>query len=83
MNYTIILSSKEMKFYENGNLINTITNTIGLTTTNNLRLLAAYYSSQNATNLKMYNFMVYERELTQTEIQNNFQIDQQRFQIET
>ena len=63
-----------MKFYENGTLVNTMANSIGLATSNNLRLLADYYTNQNATNLKIYNFMVYDRALTQTEIQTNYNV---------
>ena len=57
-----------------GTLVNTMANSIGLATSNNLRLLADYYTNQNATNLKMYNFMVYDRALTQTEIQTNYNV---------
>ena len=77
--YAVTLSTSEMKFYENGELKETLSNTIGLTTTNNLRVLAAYYSSQNATNLKMYNFMVYNRALTDSEITQNYQIDKSKY----
>lgn len=70
--YTVTLTASEMKFYENGTLVNTMSNSIGLATSNNLRLLANYYANQNATNLKMYNFMVYDRALTQDEIQTNY-----------
>ena len=73
-NYVITLSKNEMKFYKNGNLINETDNTIGLTTSNNLRLLSNYNSNQNATNLKMYNFMVYDRALTEEEIKKNYNI---------
>ena len=73
-NYTVTLTASEMKFYENGTLVNTMANSIGLATSNNLRLLADYYTNQNATNLKMYNFMVYDRALTQTEIQTNYNV---------
>lgn len=79
--YTVTLSSNEMKFYENGELVTSVPNTTGLATTNNLRILAAYYYDQNATNLKMYNFMVYDRALNQSEIQQNFQIIQKRFNV--
>lgn len=81
--YTLTLSNTEMKFYCNGNLIYNTANTVGLKTSNDLRLLAAYNSSQNSTNLKMYNFMVYNRALTESEVQTNFQVDQQRFEINT
>ena len=74
-NYAVTLSSTEIKLYVNGALTNTTTNTIGLKTSNNLRILSAYYSSQNATNLKMYNFMVYDRPLTDKEVLENYKID--------
>lgn len=73
-NYTITLSSSEMKFYENGNLVNTDSNSIGLTTSNNLRLLAGYYTNQNATNIKMYNFMAYDRVLSADEVKQNYNV---------
>ena len=73
-NYTVTLTASEMKFYENGTLVNTMANSIGLATSNNLRLLADYYTNQNAKNLKMYNFMDYDRALTQTEIQTNYNV---------
>ena len=73
-NYTITLSSSEMKFYENGTLVNTMSNSIGLATANNLRLLADYYTDQNATNLKMYNFMAYDRVLTADEVKQNYNV---------
>ena len=73
-NYTITLSSSEMKFYENGILVNTMSNSIGLATANNLRLLADYYTDQNVTNLKMYNFMAYDRVLTADEVKQNYNV---------
>ena len=42
VSYTHLAS--EMKFYENGTLVNTMANSIGLATSNNLRLLADYLS---------------------------------------
>ena len=78
-NYTVTLSAKELKFYANGALINTTNNTNGLNTSNNLRILAAYYSSQNATNLKMYNFMVYNRVLSDSEVLQNYQVDKAKY----
>lgn len=72
--YAVTLSSSQMQFYQNGSLVATINNAVGLTTNNNIRLLAARYSNQNARNLKMYNFMIYERVLSDNEIQNNYEI---------
>lgn len=72
--YTVTLSSSQMQFYQNGSLVTTINNAVGLTTTNNIRLLAVMYSNQNAKNLKMYNFMIYDRVLSGNEIQNNYEI---------
>lgn len=71
--YAVTLSSSELKFYENGVLVTTISNTVGLNTSGNMRLLAARYSSQNATNLKMYNFLIYDRVLSDAEIQSVYQ----------
>ena len=65
---------RDMKFYENGTLVNTMSNSIGLATANNLRLLADYYTDQNATNLKMYNFMAYDRVLTADEVKQNYNV---------
>lgn len=78
-NYAVTLSATSLKFYVNGVLTNTTTNTIGLKTSNNLRILAAYYTSQNATNLKLYNFMVYDRALTDAEVLQNYQIDKSTY----
>lgn len=72
--YAVTLSSSQLQFYQNGSLVTTKNNAIGLTTNNNIRLLAARYSSQNARNLKMYNFMIYDRVLSGNEIQNNYEI---------
>ena len=73
-----------MKFYVNGFLTNTISNSIGLTCNENLRILAsryAYENNQNVNNMKVYNFMAYNRELTETEIQKNFNTDKEKYGI--
>lgn len=80
--YAISLSSDEMKFYQNGVLVSTVSNTVGLTCQNNIRLLASRYTNeynQNVNNLKLYNFMAYERALTDNEIQQNYNIDKERY----
>ena len=79
--YAVTVSSSQIKFYANGALVTTINNTNGLNCSNPLRLLAARYSSQNASNLKMYNFMAYNRVLSETEIQQNYNIIETRFGI--
>lgn len=79
--YAVTLSATELKFYSDGELVSTVNNTVGLKSTNNLRILAAYHASQNATNLKMYNFMVYDRSLTEEEVQQNYQVDKEKYQI--
>lgn len=73
-NYAVSVSSSQIKFYANGELVTTMNNTVGLNCSNPLRLLAARYSSQNATNLKMYNFMAYNRALSEAEIQQNYNV---------
>ena len=78
--YTISLSTKEFKFYVNGQLNQTLANTIGLETSNNIRFLAAYQASQNATNIKMYNFMIYDRVLTDSEILYNYNINKAKYE---
>lgn len=70
-----------MKFYVEGILVSTIKNSIGLGTSNPLRLLAAYNPSQNATNLKMYHFMVYDRVLTEEEIAKNSDADRYTYMV--
>ncbi len=72
-NYAVTLNNTEMKFYENGELKATVNNTIGLKTSNNIRILATRNNGQNATNLKMYNFLVYNRVLSDSEIRNAYQ----------
>ena len=72
-NYAITLTNNELKFYENGVLKSTVINSVGLATSNNIRILSAGNSSQHATNLKVYNFLVYNRVLNDEEIQQNYQ----------
>lgn len=81
--YAISLSSSQLKFYENGKLVGSINNTKGLNCNSSLRLLAGRYSSQNATNLKMYNFMAYDRVLSDSEIQTTFDINMKKYGITT
>ena len=50
-----------MKFYENGTLVNTMANSIGLATKQQFKIISRLLYKSNATNLKMYNFMVYDR----------------------
>lgn len=73
-NYAVSLSNTEMKFYENGQLITTVNNSAGLGTSGTMRLLSARHNSQNAQNLKMYNFLIYDRVLSDSEIQANYEI---------
>lgn len=77
--YAVTLSATQLKFYVNGVLTNTTNNTVGLTTSNNLRVLAAYFPTQNATNLKMYDFMVYNRVLNDQEILQNYEVDKLKY----
>ena len=82
--YAVTLTNSEMKLYENGVLIATLDNTKGLTTNNNLRILGSRYSSESnqvPTNIKMYNFIAYDRALSAEEIQQNFEIDKERFNV--
>ena len=80
-NYAVSLSSSELKFYENGKLKTTIKNTIGLKTNNNMRLLAARYtgSNQSSSNIKMYNFLIYNRVLSDAEIEKTYYIDKEKY----
>lgn len=77
--YAVTLSATQLKFYVNGVLTNTINNTVGLATSNNLRVLAAYFPTQNATNLKMYDFMAYNRVLNDQEILQNYEVDKLKY----
>lgn len=77
--YAVTLSSTQLKFYANGNLIQTTNNSSGLKCDNNLRLMAARYNNQNAKNLKMYQFLAYNRALTDEEIQHNYEIDKDKY----
>lgn len=79
--YAVTLSSTELKLYVNGILQGNVNNTDGLVTSNNLRILSAYYTNQNATNIKMYNFMVYDRVLTDSEIQQNCKVDKNKYKF--
>ena len=78
-NYAVSISYTEIKFYENGVLKTTLNNTVGLATKNNLRLLAGRYNNQSATNLKMYNFLVYDRVLTDSEIQKVYSVAKKQY----
>ena len=69
--YAVSVSSSQVKFYENGQLITTINNETGLNCSNTLRLLAGRHSTQNSSNLKMYNFMAYNRALLDDEVLQN------------
>lgn len=81
--YAVTLSSTQLKFYVNGTLTQTSNNSAGLNCNNNLRLMAARYNNQNATNLKMYNFMAYDRVLLDSEIQTTFDINMKKYGITT
>ena len=81
--YAVSLSESQLKFYVNGQLESTASNTMGLICNNNLRLLSARYESQNASNIKMYNFMAYDRVLTDSEIQVNYNSISQIYNITT
>ena len=81
--YAVTLSSTQLKFYVNGTLTQTSNNSAGLNCNNNLRLMAARYNNQNATNLKMYNFMAYDRVLSDSEIQTTFDINMKKYGITT
>lgn len=81
--YAVTLSSSQLSFYVNGELNTSISNTKGLTCNNTLRLFAGRYDGQNATNLKMYNFMAYDRVLSASEIQETFNINVEMYGITT
>ena len=82
-NYAVTLSNSQLKFYVNGVLTQTINNTVGLTCSSNLRLMAARYSGQNATNLKMYQFLAYDRVLSDSEILQNYNVSKEEYNINT
>ena len=82
-NYAVTLSNSQLKFYVNGVLTQTINNTVGLTCSSNLRLMAARYSRQNATNLKMYQFLAYDRALSDSEILQNYNVSKEEYNINT
>ena len=77
--YTVTLSADELRFYINGTLQYSMSNTIGLKTSNNLRILAAYYQGQNTSNVKLYQFMVYDRAITSDEVAQNYKVSQEKY----
>lgn len=79
-NYAIAIDMDYFKLYVNGELYQSIANLDGLNGST-LRLFGGKSPTQSSKSMKMYNFIAYNRALTDTEIQQNYNVDKDRFGI--
>jgi hypothetical protein len=74
----VVLSTGELKLYVNGTLYTSVPNNDG-TGGGNLRIFGCNYTPQGSLAMKMYNFLAYDKVLSDEEIYQNYSIDTVRY----
>ena len=70
-----------MKLYLNGSLVGTATTSVSIIYSDSYPLLMGYYASAFATNMSIGSLKLYNRPLSATEIQQNFNAMRERYNI--
>jgi hypothetical protein len=70
-----------LKLYLNGSLVGTATTSVSIVYSDSYPLLLGYYANAFATNMSIGSLKLYNRALSDTEIQQNFNAMHERYNI--